>query len=91
MFYIKGYIIFPQYGKIYIGDRYIMEINGGITMKRTRAIFGLIFSLFCIFACLGVSTFATDYEAPPQAEDGYYELDSYEGLVWCQQYIDYGN
>ena len=60
-------------------------------MKRTRAIFGLIFSLFCIFACLGVSAFATDYEAPPQAEDGYYELDSYEDLVWFQQYIDEGN
>ena len=68
-----------------------MAINGGITMKRTRAIFGLIFSLFCIFACLGVSAFATDYEAPPQAEDGYYELDSYEDLVWFQQYIDEGN
>ena len=91
MFYIKSYIIFPQYGKIYIGDRYIMAINGGITMKRTRAIFGLIFSLFCIFACLGVSAFATDYEAPPQAEDGYYELDSYEDLVWFQQYVDAGN
>ena len=60
-------------------------------MKRTRAIFGLIFSLFCIFACLGVSAFATDYEAPPQAEDGYYELDSYEDLVWFQQYVDAGN
>ena len=60
-------------------------------MKRTRIIFGLIFSLFCIFACLGVSAFATDYEAPPQAEDGYYELDSYEDLVWFQQYIDEGN
>ena len=57
-----------------------MAINGGITMKRTRAIFGLIFSLFCIFACLGVSAFATDYE-----------LDSYEDLVWFQQYIDEGN
>lgn len=68
-----------------------MAINGGITMKRTRAIFGLIFSLFCIFACLGVSAFATDYEAPPQAEDGYYELDSYEDLVWFQQYVDAGN
>ena len=43
------------------------------------------------FACLGVSAFATDYEAPPQASDGYYELDSYEDLVWFQQYIDAGN
>ena len=60
-------------------------------MKRTRIIFGLIFSVFCIFACLGVSAFATDYEAPPQASDGYYELDSYEDLVWFQQYIDEGN
>ena len=60
-------------------------------MKRIKAIFGLIFSLFCIFACLGVSAFATDYEAPPQASDGYYELDSYEDLVWFQQYIDEGN
>ena len=60
-------------------------------MKRIKAIFGLIFSLFCIFACLGVSAFATDYEAPPQASDGYYELDSYEDLVWFQQYIDAGN
>lgn len=68
-----------------------MATNGGITMKRTRIIFGLIFSLFCIFACLGVSAFATDYEAPPQASDGYYELDSYEDLVWFQQYIDEGN
>ena len=60
-------------------------------MKRIKAIFGLIFSLFCIFVCLGVSAFATDYEAPPQASDGYYELDSYEDLVWFQHYIDAGN
>ena len=68
-----------------------MEINGGIVMKRIKITFGLIFSVFCIFACLGVSAFATDYEAPPQASDGYYELDSYEDLVWFQQYIDEGN
>ena len=26
-----------------------------------------------------------------QASDGYYELDSYEDLVWFQQYVDAGN
>ena len=44
-----------------------------------------------ILITVGFALNAFSATTPPQASDGYYELDSYDDLVWFQQYIDAGN
>ena len=58
-------------------------------MGKLKTLTAFLVGIVLVTVGFALNTFSAT--TPPQASDGYYELDSYEDLVWFQQYIDAGN
>ena len=58
-------------------------------MGKLKTLMAFLVGIVLVTVGFALNTFSAT--TPPQASDGYYELDSYEDLVWFQQYIDAGN
>ena len=58
-------------------------------MRKLKTLTAFLVGIVLVTVGFALNTFSAT--TPPQASDGYYELDSYEDLVWFQQYIDAGN
>ena len=58
-------------------------------MEKLKTLTAFLVGIVLVTVGFALNTFSAT--TPPQASDGYYELDSYEDLVWFQQYIDAGN
>ena len=58
-------------------------------MGKLKTLTAFLVGIVLVTVGFALNTFSAT--TPPQASDGYYELDSYEDLVWFQQYIDEGN
>ena len=58
-------------------------------MGKLKTLAAFLVGIVLVTVGFALNTFSAT--TPPQASDGYYELDSYEDLVWFQQYIDAGN
>ena len=58
-------------------------------MGKLKTLTAFLVGIALVTVGFALNTFSAT--TPPQASDGYYELDSYEDLVWFQQYIDAGN
>ena len=58
-------------------------------MGKLKTLTAFLVGIVLVTVGFALNTFSAI--TPPQASDGYYELDSYEDLVWFQQYIDAGN
>ena len=58
-------------------------------MGKLKTLTTFLVGIVLVTVGFALNTFSAT--TPPQASDGYYELDSYEDLVWFQQYIDAGN
>ena len=58
-------------------------------MGKLKTLTAFLVGLVLVTVGFALNTFSAT--TPPQASDGYYELDSYEDLVWFQQYVDAGN
>ena len=58
-------------------------------MGKLKTLTAFLVGIVLVTVGFALNTFSAT--TPPQASDGYYELDSYEDLVWFQQYVDAGN
>ena len=58
-------------------------------MGKLKTLTAFLVGIVLVTVGFALNTFSAT--TPPQASDGYYELDSYEDLVWFQHYIDAGN
>ena len=58
-------------------------------MGKLKTLMAFLVGIVLVTVGFALNTFSAT--TPPQASDGYYELDSYEDLVWFQQYVDAGN
>ena len=58
-------------------------------MGKLKTLTAFLVGIVLVTVGFALNTFSAT--TPPQASDDYYELDSYEDLVWFQQYIDTGN
>ena len=58
-------------------------------MGKLKTLTAFLVGIVLVTVGFALNTFSATM--PPQASDGYYELDSYEDLVWFQQYVDAGN
>ena len=58
-------------------------------MGKLKTLTAFLVGIVLVTVGFTLNTFSAT--TPPQASDGYYELDSYEDLVWFQQYVDAGN
>ena len=58
-------------------------------MGKLKTLTAFLVGIVLVTVGFALNTFSAT--TPPQASEGYYELDSYEDLVWFQQYIDAGN
>ena len=58
-------------------------------MGKLKTLAAFLVGIALVTVGFALNTFSAT--TPPQASDGYYELDSYDDLVWFQKYVDAGN